>query len=482
MITIDLSFFSELSTHSPFYIMGVFFIYGGWIPVVIIFLWAAKVMWLKWRQRLYARTIEYTLLAIDIPKENEQSPMAVEHIFSQLTGTVSGIDFREKWWYGKFHLDFSLEIISDGGYVQFLIRTPTKFRDLVEAAFFAQYPDAEIVEVEEYADKIPRVYPSETYDLFGTEFILAKPAAYPLRTYPQFEHQMSRPGTQFKSPIAGLLEVMSRIGKGEQLWLQIIIVPADSKWKDDGEAIVAKIIGKKAVLKQTWLGKIIEFPVILGGEIVGQVLGGEAAPPVKEIEPKLAQLTPGDRLTLEAVQMKLSKSGFLTKFRFVYAALKPVFDKGRAALIKASLQQYGSLSMNSFKGYGLVTPQTDYFWQRWSTDTKKMRLAHRYLNRSFEGAPPYILNIEELATIYHFPILTIKAPLLKRTEAKRAEPPFRLPVHDQPPTTNHQPPTAEGRELEATADAGPRPKAVAGSWGREVPKGEPGLPPGLPEI
>ncbi|MDZ4229552.1 MAG: hypothetical protein U1C53_00250, partial [Candidatus Veblenbacteria bacterium] len=41
----------------------------------------------------------------------------------------------------------------------------------------------------------------------------------------------------------------------------------------------------------------------------------------------------------------------------------------------------------------------------------------------------FILNTEELATLYHFPVVTVKAPLVKKTEAKKAEPPFGLPVY-----------------------------------------------------
>ena len=456
MITIDLSFFSELATHSPFYIMGALFIYGGWIPVLVIGLWAAKILWLRWRQRFYAATVKYVLLAIDIPKENEEGPKAVEHIFSQLAGISSGLDFRDKWWYGKFQLGFSLEIISDGGYVQFLIRTPEKFRDLVEAAFYAQYPDAEILEVEDYAAKIPLEYPNETHNLFGTEFILAKPSAYPLRTYPQFEHSFSRPGTQFKDPLSALLELMSRIQKDEQLWLQIVVIPTGSDWKEQGEAIVAKLLGRKPAVKETVWSKAGEMPVKFIEGVAYHGFGLEPAPPPKEDAAKIAQLSPGERLVVEAVQNKLSKIGFLTKFRFVYVAKKEAFNAERAAFIKAALQQYGSLSLNSFKGYGPVVPQTDYFWQRWFAEAKKTSLAKNYSFRDpCKGAPLNILNTEELATLYHFPVVAVKAPLLKKTEAKRAEPPFKLPVHIQQSANSNQPTAvsgelkAESRELEA---------------------------------
>jgi hypothetical protein len=44
------------------------------------------------------------------------------------------------------------------------------------------------------------------------------------------------------------------------------------------------------------------------------------------------------------------------------------------------------------------------------------------------GHNPGIFNIEELATIWHFPIESvIKAPLMQRTAVKRVEPPMTLP-------------------------------------------------------
>ncbi len=39
-----------------------------------------------------------------------------------------------------------------------------------------------------------------------------------------------------------------------------------------------------------------------------------------------------------------------------------------------------------------------------------------------------IMNIEELATLYHFPVITTKAPLIKKTSSKRGEPPIGLPT------------------------------------------------------
>src|SRR3989344_4214570 len=109
------------------------------------------------RQIKYSKKLKWHLLAIDIPKANEQSPKAVEHIFAHLAGGLSSFTKKELYWEGKFLPTFSLEIVSIEGYVQFFIRTQSKYRDLVEAAVYAQYPEAEITEVEDYTTSVPHV-------------------------------------------------------------------------------------------------------------------------------------------------------------------------------------------------------------------------------------------------------------------------------------------------------------------------------------
>jgi hypothetical protein len=42
---------------------------------------------------------------------------------------------------------------------------------------------------------------------------------------------------------------------------------------------------------------------------------------------------------------------------------------------------------------------------------------------------PHILNTEELASIWHFPVeASVKAPLIQKVPGKKAEPPASLPI------------------------------------------------------
>ncbi len=401
----------------------------GWLPFIFIVIWGGWHLWVQWRQNKFAATVSTCILAVDVPRQNEQTAKAVEHIFSTLGGAYSGLDRYEKYWLGKYQPTFSFEIASIGGYVQFMVHTWVKHRDLVEAAIYAQYPDAEIIEIADYTDGIPGRYPHPEWNVFGSEFVLKRPSHLPVRTYFQFEHTSAE--YPFKDPLSTLLEVLASLKPGEQLWVQFLISPTDSGWKDDGQKAVDKMMGKKVAQKGSPLDSLMWLPKGVAKELAGIFETGEAPKKDdKKDEFKMMNMSPGERQVLEAVQMKLSKIGFKTKIRAVYAGRHDVFSKKRFTALKGAMMQFNALNMNEFKSYGKVTPKSDYFYQRWSEPAKKMSIVARYRSRSGEGAPPYILNTEELATIYHFPMLDVKAPLIKKTDAKRAEPPSRLPTGD----------------------------------------------------
>ncbi|RLC37956.1 hypothetical protein DRH27_03440, partial [Candidatus Falkowbacteria bacterium] len=223
----------------------------GWIPIVIVMLWGAKEVWIYYIQNKWGAKIKKILLAIDIPRGNEQSLKAVENIFTYFGGAHGTLTLLEKYWLGYYQLSFSFEIVSIDGYTQFLIRTPEFFRNLVETAVYSQYPDAEITEVNDYTEGIPRKYPDDEYDIWGAEFIFTKNDMYPFKTYSEFESQLAgRPETQFKDPMASLMDLYSSLRKGEQLWYQILVSPTGFDWMERGDKEISKILNEKIKAKK----------------------------------------------------------------------------------------------------------------------------------------------------------------------------------------------------------------------------------------
>ncbi|MDD5251873.1 MAG: hypothetical protein PHT12_04555 [Patescibacteria group bacterium] len=430
IININLGYFVDLGFLPLPQMMWRLFLDGAWIPILIIVGWGVWELFFHWRQVLYANTLTYTVLAIDVPHLNEQSPKAVEQIFSGLYGSYLFLDKIEEYWKGMYQPTISMEIVSIGGHVQFLVRCQTRNRDLVEACIYSQYPDAEITEVEDYAAKVELPLPNETTNAFGIEFILARPTYLPIKTYIQFEHNLSE--EYFKDPMSQVLEVFGSIKPGEQLWVQFLITPIDTSWRKESQKAADKMVGREVAKKKNALEHLADIPVMAAKEMAGVVMPlTPEAPPKKSSDamPRMLALTPNERETLEGIQNKAAKLGFKSKIRMVYIGDRAVFSKGRVMTgLMGCFAQFNSLHLNGLRGYGKTMPKSNYFWQKWTQVAKTSRIIRYYRRRTNFGGPTYILNTEELATLWHFPYVHVKAPLVKKTEAKRAEPPMGLPT------------------------------------------------------
>jgi hypothetical protein len=407
------------------------FIYFGWIPVVLMIWEIVKMNWLASRQAIYAKKLSFVLLSINVPRANEQTPKAMEHIFTHLAGAAGRVDFRDKWWRGRFIPPFSFELACLEGYTQFVVRTPKPMRDLIEAAVFSQYPEAEIVEIPDYSLATPHVFPDPEYDCWGGEFRLSKPNAYPIRTWEEFEHALSQ---EFKDPLSSLLESLSRLKKGEQVWLQIIIWPGDQEWVKEAAHVVAKMMGKEIKIPKPTHLKALHATTgaaeAIVREISAAVLNLGPVTEAKRADSKdMNKLSPGERKTLEAIEQKMSKIGFHSKMRMIYLARRDVYRAGPViSMVCGAMGLYGSTSGNSLRPYFGVSPRADYFWRAWSANKKKNAVLSAYQERSEVGSPPFVLNVEELASVWHFPQILVKAPMIKKVESKKVEPPFELPL------------------------------------------------------
>ncbi len=437
----DVATFLASFGSNPFMVMWTLFIYGGWVIFLIIGCWAATKIWLVWRQTLAAKKKEFITLAIDIPRLTEKDPgqslRAVENMFAHLAGAHAPASWTETWIDGKYQDPISCEIISIEGNVQFIIHCIRPLRDLVEASLFAQYPEAEIAEVEDYANSVPASYPDSEYDLWGTEMVPAgsKSSFYPLKTYPAFEHSMSG---ELKDPLSVLLEGMSRMGPGEQVWMQIICLPIDvGDYNKGGTKLIKELKGEKVVSPPSMLEKIILAPFNLFIMIANELISGatSSSVPAKGDDPlksKIFNLSPGERKVLEAVENKISKIGYLCKIRFMYVAKKNVFKKPKIVQsLIGFMKQMNTNDMLSLKpeAKNVGVNGALLLMRERRNNVRKNRLMSYYKGRSaFDGNPPYYLCTEELATLWHFPhTFQVKAPHLKKRDMKHSEPPMNLP-------------------------------------------------------
>lgn len=439
----NFSEFVEVAAQNPVAVVWWFLAHGGWVFLLPWAFWIGLVMWLEWRRGIYDSKRQYIVLAVDIPRTNEQTPRAIEQLFAHFSGMHNDPQKEDKWIAGEMEESIGLEIVSFGGYIQFLLHLNSRFRDLVEAAIYAQYPEAEIAEVEDYAMRFKGIkFPNDRFDVWGAEMRMTNKQYYPIKTYREFEDAVSG---EFKDPMASLLEIFSKMTPDEQVWYQIVITPADNDWGEPGQELVQKLIGAKVSHKKKLWESAIDAPLNFINSATGMLTGAGATSAQDKNAPisQMLHLPPGKRAVVEAVERKISKIGFHTRIRVVYIARKHAFNKGaRSGALIGAIKQFNTLDMNGFKPNKKKATKVYGLFKKPRLNIRKNKVLRWYRLRARQYTPGYygpILNIEELAGLWHFPLMTVKVPTLQRTEAKRAEPPVTLPVA---PFNEGEPPTS----------------------------------------
>jgi len=399
---------------------------------VIVPLAMAFIFWNFWLYHIYVkylRSINWVLLEIKIPAVIEKTPKAMEQIFAAVYGIFSfGFTLRQKYIEGHLREDWiSFELIGFAGGVHFYVRTPDIYRNLVESAVYAQYPDAEVHEAPDYMDLFPRTLPNKTYDIFGTDYHLVRENAYPVQTYDFWEEAQEE---KRLDPIAAITEAMSKLKNDEAIWIQMFVRPTGNEWKKEGEALRDKLIGrKKPAAPKGLLGGLGEFAKNLTTAALEHP-EWEVAAEKKEGPNPLMLMTQGERDVVEAIEKKIAKLGFDVNIRFVYIDKRESFTRSNVAAVMSTFHQFATQNLNSFRpnieSLTVVRGNIKAFKSRrlWY---KKRRIWENY-HKMIWPHKTCILNTEELATIYHFPSLVVEAPLLRRLGAKKGEPPAGLPV------------------------------------------------------
>ncbi len=413
----------------------------GWLVFSYGILYAGLLLTAIYKGGQEAARWEWIILAIDVPQMNVQTPKAIEQLFAHIFSIWEPASITAVYRRGYIRQSYSFEIVSIGGYIQFLIRVRKKYRDVIEAAVYAQYPQAEITEVEDYVDSVPNAYPNDTHNIWAAEYLLTKPSAYPIRMYSEFEHNISK-DTVLKDPMGTLLESFTRIGPEEQVWFQMIIEPiAEKLWKEDAIKEIKKMIGEKAASKASLLGMVFDNPLTKElahgtNEMLSQITGSEGGfgaaegGDVKKNDSpnNLLYLTPGQKKLVEKMEEKISKVGYNTKIRLVYSATKERYNPSRAVnSFTGAMNQYNDPFSNTILPKYMTS--TQYMFADARKDYRRRVILSGYKSRDISiGKPPFVFNTEELATVWHFPMSHVATPLLQMAQLKTAEPPSGLPV------------------------------------------------------
>ncbi|MBI4159899.1 hypothetical protein HY504_01905 [Candidatus Wolfebacteria bacterium] len=398
-----------------------------WLPALLLFIVRGK--WLEYRNEFYRRRIPRVLLEIKSPREVIKSAKAMEQILANMHSLSNApSNWYETYVDGEVPLWFSLEIAGSGSGANFYIYTPAIHQRAIESFLHAQYPDVEVAEVPDYTQTLPDDYGDLAklgYRLWGTELLLTKDDAYPLRTYLEFESSQAE--EENLDPIASLVELFSKCKSNERVWIQLLIRPAGGEWQEEALRVVKKLKDQST-----------------------RTITPDEGQPYQMYTMK----TPGEIETLKAVERKVAKLSFYTLIRYLYVAPDEAYVSTFARKgVRGAFVQYGSASLNYFRHNDYRATQLEwhfwpFFFAKKRLNSRRRRIYENYrqretpdenffsklsdlsiLNFGSFRMKEFVLSIEELATIYHLPTIAVTtAPIMKKIESRRVGPSLGLDI------------------------------------------------------
>lgn len=356
-----------------------------WIPVVIIL---GFLTWRNYHQvKVVPKETESDLLILEIPKANDKSELAAEQLFASLHGILR--DKEELKISGGTQEHLSFEIASVNSQIRFYAWVPRSLRSFVEGQIYSQYPTVQITKAsEDYVN-----HESEHSVAYSTEIVLTDSEMLPIKTFTNFE----------VDPLAGITGALAKLETGEEIWIQILAQPVADSWHKASELWVNDV--KK--------GKVSIFSGA-GMASLGRLITALWQPPEysKSTGAAPKELSDRNKTRVAEAEKKATKLGYQVKIRLVYLGDSTVNARLRMQAIVGTFKQYNSTNLNGFKMSSLSFKKEDLI---------------NYRNRSFTDGG-YILNIEELASVFHLPHTNVETPNVVWASTKTAEPPSKLPI------------------------------------------------------
>ena len=380
-----------------------------WICFVLPYAWWKNWVWYV-RTRYFSKKPS-VLIEIKMPHEVHKSPSAMEHVLSELWYTSGQTTVVDRYWEGSMRPWSSLEMCSFGGSVHFYVWCYADMRPLIELNLFAQYPEIEIEEVEDYAKKF--VYDPSIMDVFGNHMIYQEDPVLPIRTYHDFELEEVHEPEFIVDPMAHIVETLSAMKNSEQGWIQIIF-----------QAMTEG--GQSAFMHQSDV-KIEE--IRKAGALFGEHVH------LSEDEVRIARARPTWMQTeqMHSIERQMNKRMFEVGIRICYIAnLEDYRGVMRNALRWIFMPYYGQWQnrLRPKRWHG----DFDFAWQdfreiRWRLTARRFFDAWRRRSQFYS---PYVMpalpmSSEAIASLWHPPSSGIASPGLERLHAKKAEAPHNLP-------------------------------------------------------
>lgn len=320
---------------------------------------------------------ETVLLLLQVPRTNDKKELAAEQMFASLYGLL--MVPSEGRFKAPRRVRISFEIAVQKRNIGFYVCVPQYLKSFVEEQVYAQYPSVQISEVTDFSRNEPA--PKTT---LGAELRLINNQALPIKTFQSFE----------VDPLAAITATLAKFEEDEEAWIQLVMHPAPENWHKQSERYIGGLRGGAS------------------GSAPGAILKAMWGPP-EQGKSQTPKLTEYDQARASGAEEKSHKLAFETTLRIIYRGNVSSHQATlRIQSIIASYKQFNTTYLNGFEQGKIAADHV---------------MLSQYQQRRL-GKKPFMLNIEEVATLCHLPHTNVETPLILWARSQTAEPPANLPI------------------------------------------------------
>jgi len=357
----------------------------------------------KYELTRLGQSLQMTLFYIAFPRyEKQETPRTKEIIQQSIEGMEQVLarflylkrpNILKQLFLGEEVPRVVLEVASEvgGSDISFYVAVPDYLESGLEKNVQAVYPQAMV-------QKIPQDYTvfEPKGKTMASTLYLQNDFFFPIQTYKTLE----------TDPLSGIVNALSKITEEEGAAVQVILRPCSFNLKKSAEKLLHNITreGKsiESALKESQRSKVMDWSAEFGKALISKPKDETQNQPQEQSE-----------MNVEAIKSKIRKPIMEANVRILAVASEDIRAKEILGHLEDAFSQYISV-VNGFVA---------------KTAKRKLlkKLIYNFTFRNFNKAERIILNLEEIASVYHFPLPHISAAHIKWAGAKESAPPSEMP-------------------------------------------------------
>ncbi|PIX90027.1 MAG: hypothetical protein COZ29_02175, partial [Candidatus Moranbacteria bacterium CG_4_10_14_3_um_filter_45_9] len=341
----------------------------------------------------------------DIPEGRQQQSsaeawkeeiLAMEQLLSSLTTLKSKGGFLKSLFFDMPTIVFEIANPSSSEEIFFYLSVPKRFRENAEKQVHSFFPHAVIEKVSDYT-----IFSPESHTAVSV-LELTHGHSLPLRTY----------RTVDVDPLNEISNALSKLNTIEEgAAIQILLARTNMSWRKDGKKIAQKMQEGKRLKDARSNSIFYETSSTVGREILDILKNPKHRERIKE-EKKQVSLTPEEQELVKSIDEKTNKGAFRSNIRLIASGATQERAEEILGHMENAFGQFENPEVNSFRIKKRISEK---------------RSVYDFIFRNFDDETQMILTVEELASIFHFPISTTATPKIKWLKSGTAPPPVNIP-------------------------------------------------------